>query len=165
MNTKTIKISIAFLAVAFLLASAHSALAYVPGVWDYQPRIPNNEPAFYKVPMTYDEPLVLSSTTVVNNQNTTTTKKVATTKTSTTTKDTTVRDSDTNAARELKPVVTTDEFNNNGLTALSLQGSGSFMPSSIWQRLVVIFLILVIIIIARMLGRSRTHEVHSVTAH
>ena len=37
-----------------------------------------------------------------------------------------------------------------GLTALSVRGSGSFMPSSIWQWIFVIILILVIIIISRM---------------
>jgi hypothetical protein len=166
MNTKTIKNLIIIFALVFLLAGANSALAYVPGVWDYQPSIHNNEPAFYKVPMTYDEPLATQVYTT-NNQNTTTstTKKVVTT--TNTTKNTTVNNTDTNdnAARELKPVITTDGSNNNGLTALSLAGSGSFMPSSIWQWLIVIFLILVIIIIARRLGKPHTHEVHTVTAH
>ena len=56
---------------------------------------------------------------------------------------------------------------NNGLTALSIQGSGGFMPSSIWQWFLVILLILAIIVIARMFTRSEHHEVHThtVTGH
>lgn len=41
-----------------------------------------------------------------------------------------------------------------GITALSLKGSGGFMPSSVWQWIFVIILILVIIIIARTLTRK-----------
>lgn len=41
-----------------------------------------------------------------------------------------------------------------GITALSLKGSGGFMPSSIWQWIFVIILILVIIIVARTLTRK-----------
>jgi len=55
--------------------------------------------------------------------------------------------------------------NGSNLTALSLNGSGSFMPSSVWQWLIVIALILVIIIIARSMGKKQvpgdTHSVHS----
>ena len=39
----------------------------------------------------------------------------------------------------------------NGITALSLRGSGSFMPSSIWQWILVVIFILAIIVISRML--------------
>ena len=56
--------------------------------------------------------------------------------------------------------------NGNDLAALSLAGSGGFMPSSIWQWLLVILLILIVIIIVRMLGRKpEHHEVHTVTSH
>ncbi|MDE2030925.1 MAG: hypothetical protein KGI58_01545 [Patescibacteria group bacterium] len=66
--------------------------------------------------------------------------------------------------RALPPVVTTDA-SNNGLAALSLAGTGSFMPSSLWQWLLVVLLIFVIIILARLIGRSRVHEVHTVATH
>lgn len=50
---------------------------------------------------------------------------------------------------------------NNGLTALSLGGSGSFMPSSLWQWIIVILLILIIIVIIRIISRrDDTHVVH-----
>ena len=55
----------------------------------------------------------------------------------------------------------------NGITALSLRGSGSFMPSSVWQWMFVIILILVIIIVARMFVHKPSpsdHDVH-VTTH
>jgi len=42
----------------------------------------------------------------------------------------------------------------NGITALSFRGSGSFLPSSIWQWMLVVVLILAIIIISRMLIRK-----------
>jgi len=52
----------------------------------------------------------------------------------------------------------------SNLTALSLKGSGSFMPSSIWQWLLVVALILIIIIIARTLARKPevAHDPHGV---
>ena len=52
-----------------------------------------------------------------------------------------------------------------GITALSLKGSGSFMPSSIWQWIFVIILILVIIIIARMLTNKTVVLQDSHIAH
>jgi len=165
MNTKTIKFSIAFLAVAFLLAGANSTLAYVPGVWDPQPRVSNNEPAFTKVATTYDAPVVIQ-TTPAKTVSTTTTKK---TTVATTTKPRTVASNQvtTNNASYVDQPNSNYPYNNGSqLTALSVQGSGSFMPSSIWQWLFVVFLILVIIIIARMLGRRpEHHEVHTVTSH
>src|ERR1035437_5291120 len=48
------------------------------------------------------------------------------------------------------------QVNGNGLTALSLAGSGGFMPSSIWQWIFVIILILVIVIISRMFIKKPT---------
>jgi len=56
----------------------------------------------------------------------------------------------------------------NGITALSLKGSGSFMPSSIWQWIMVIILILAIIVIARMFVRKPSpadHDIHIAHAH
>lgn len=58
--------------------------------------------------------------------------------------------------------------NNSGITALSLRGSGSFMPSSIWQWLLVIVLILIIIIIARTFVKKPSpgdHDTHAAHAH
>ena len=55
--------------------------------------------------------------------------------------------------------------NGSGITALSLRGSGSFMPSSIWQWLIVIILILTIIVISRIFIRKQTivQEFHTAT--
>jgi hypothetical protein len=55
-------------------------------------------------------------------------------------------------------------YGSGGLTALSLGGSGSFMPSSIWQWIFVVILILIIIIIARMFVKKPSpgdHDAHS----
>ena len=54
---------------------------------------------------------------------------------------------------------------NNGLTALSVNGSGSFMPSSVFQWFIVILLILGIIILARMVSKSFSKNDHAVPAH
>ncbi len=58
--------------------------------------------------------------------------------------------------------------NGNGITALSLKGSGSFMPSSIWQWILTVILILIIIIIARMFvtkPNPADHDSHVAHAH
>ena len=57
-------------------------------------------------------------------------------------------------------------YTGSGITALTLRGSGSFMPSSIWQWLIVIFLILIIIVISRMFIHKPTpQEAHTVHTH
>jgi cobalamin biosynthesis Mg chelatase CobN len=191
MNINISKNLIAFLAVAFLVSAA-SASAYVPGVWDPQPRVNANEPAFTKVPTTYDAPVVpqtvamnnynfntnngSSNTNVNPNTNTSNTSTNTKTVTKNTTTNTTkvataarVRNTNTSDSgyvssdfnNQLKPVVTTG----NNLTALSVAGSGGFMPSSVFQWFLIILLILAIIIVARMLTRSDHHEVHTVTSH
>lgn len=56
----------------------------------------------------------------------------------------------------------------NDIAALSLRGSGSFMPSSVWQWILVIVLILAIIIISRILIKKPTLEMqesHVAHAH
>ena len=61
-----------------------------------------------------------------------------------------------------------NQSNGNKITALSLKGSGSFMPSSIWQWILVVILILAIIIISRMFIRKPSpadHDVHVPHAH
>lgn len=167
--------------LAILLVSTHSASAYVPGVWEPQPRVASNEAAFTKVPTTYDAPVTPQTTPATVKTSTTTTpaKTVSTTTTKKTTVATTTQPKQvassqvyTNTAYPANVYQSDNNYPyqnyNNGseLTALSLQGSGGFMPSSVWQWLIVIFLILVIIIIARILGRRQEHhEVHTVTHH
>ena len=60
------------------------------------------------------------------------------------------------------------QVTDNGIPALSLRGSGGFMPSSIWQWILVIFLILAIIVLARMFVKKPSpsdHDVHVAPAH
>lgn len=168
MNIKSIKNPISLLVIALFAFSASTVSAYVPGVWDPTPRFQDNQPAFYKVPNPYDEPVKVQTTPVkpISNNNASTNatpKTVATTKT-TAPRAQTVQTPAPADVRDLPPVVTTG--NSNDLAALSLQGSGGFMPSSVWQWLFVILLILAIIIIARMLGRAPAHhETHTVATH
>lgn len=54
--------------------------------------------------------------------------------------------------------------NGSDITALSLNGSGSFMPSSVWQWLLVIALILIIIIISRMFVHKASPADHAAHA-
>lgn len=56
-------------------------------------------------------------------------------------------------------------YDNNGVTALSVNGSGSFMPSSVFQWFLLILLILGIIIIARMVSKSFSKDPHGATVH
>ena len=95
---------------------------------------------------------------VVNNYYPTTTRVVTSTTPSTTTTNTT---NNTTTPVSTTPAVEASNPNGSvlgasaaGITALSLRGSGSFMPSSIWQWILVIILILTIIIIARIMIRK-----------
>lgn len=108
-------------------------------------------------------------TPIVNNYYTTPAPVVASSTNTVTTPATTQTDNSVNVKNAnttdgtLKPL--TDTAGNN-LTALSLNGSGGFMPSSVWQWLLVIALILIIIIIARILGRKpAANSPHGVPAH
>lgn len=108
-------------------------------------------------------------TTVVNNYYqaapATTAKTSTTTKTTTDTSDTSAYN--TNGVYSSSNSLGASAYG-NGITALSFRGSGSFMPSSIWQWMLVIVLILIIIIIARILMKKPTLEVqeaHSAHAH
>ena len=63
-------------------------------------------------------------------------------------------------------IVTTPVIDNNGVTALSVRGSNSFMPSSVFQWIILILIILAIIVIARMIARkSQTNDPHAVPVH
>lgn len=58
------------------------------------------------------------------------------------------------------------QVDTNGVTALSLKGSGSFMPSSLFQWIMFILLVLAIIIVARMVARrSAANNAHTVVVH
>ena len=83
MNITTIKNSITFLLVAFALVSAQSTFAYVPGVWDPQPRVNVNEPAFFSVPLTYDKPVMTQAIPVAKNTQTNTSSNTTYTKNTT----------------------------------------------------------------------------------
>jgi hypothetical protein len=98
------------------------------------------------------------------------TQSVATVKKSTTSKSTTnvsnTSTSNTNDANSGN-VLGASAYN-SGITALSLRGSGGFMPSSIWQWLLVIILILIIIVISRSLVKKPSpgdHDTHVAHVH
>ncbi|HLP86969.1 MAG TPA: hypothetical protein VK153_03825 [Candidatus Paceibacterota bacterium] len=60
------------------------------------------------------------------------------------------------------------QVSGNGIPALTLRGSGGFMPSSIWQWILVVFLILAIIVLARMFVKKPSpadHDAHGAHAH
>ncbi len=165
--------------LVLMLVSFQTASAYVPGLWDPQPRPVNSNPTFSTpVSTAYTTPVAptpVTNTTVTTVTNPTPTPAPTPTVARTTTTRRVV------VARNPAPVTTvaptytaTSQVNQypypdngNQLTALSVNGNGGFMPSSIWQWLLVILLILVIIIIARMLGRRphEVHEMHTVTSH
>ena len=176
MKIKTPKNLIAVGVLAIMVLGAHSvAYAYVPGIWDPQPRIQTGESAFTEVPDT-DTTYVDPTTEVAPSpQVTYVYENAPVTQTPPTTQviyrtlpagQTTVVN--TSSPSNLPPVVSGDQSNtasgfgpdtsNNGLAALSLNGSGGFMPSSVWQWLLVVFLILIVIIIARMFKKPQPHH-------
>jgi hypothetical protein len=55
-------------------------------------------------------------------------------------------------------------YDENGVTALSVAGSGGFMPSSIWQWFLLVLLILAIVIVARMVSKTFSNN-HGAVAH
>lgn len=119
---------------------------------NYQPTpVPVVNNYYYK-----DESVKTSSTVSSTTKSTT----QANTKTKTNASDSNVK-SDSNTA-DSEDVFSTDS---NGLTALSFRGSGGFLPSSFWQWLIVIFLILAIIILTRMISRSHRNDVHGAPVH
>ena len=100
-------------------------------------------------------------TSIVNNYYQTVPATIAKTSATTTAKTTT----DTNNSLGASAYNSYSQASSNGLTALSLRGSGGFMPSSIWQWIFVIILILVIIVISRMFIRKQTVAQESHTSH
>jgi len=155
MKNKTPKNLIVIGAVAIMLfGAARTTYAYVPGVWDPQPRVQTNEPTFIQAPIEYDAPVQRQ---VVEAQEPYTyyyspTPVPPKTQTRTITRTVYV---DQNGATvqqgNLPPVVEnpTNSTDNNGLTALSFQGNGGFFPSSIWQWILVVLLIFAVVVIAR----------------
>lgn len=58
------------------------------------------------------------------------------------------------------------QVDTNGVTALSLKGSGSFLPSSLFQWIMFILLVLAIIVVARMVAKkSAANNAHTVVVH
>lgn len=161
-----------------------------PVGYEYQPVVFNNNPVYppYTGQNTYyqQQPVYVPTTTtitakptssVVNNYYYSTAP--ATTKTSTTTTNTSASNPTLipNTTTSNIPANTSGvNYNNglgasaytpygNGITALSLKGSGGFLPSSVWQWIIVFFLILIIIIIARMFVHKQTPGEHTVVNH
>jgi len=184
MNNITTKNLIALGVLAIFFVSSQSALAYVPGVWDPQPRIVTNEPGFTIVPMPKDTAPVVQTTSTSNTYSSTqvapvktvaitpvkSTKTVATTST-TTNRTSTASTSNTQASALNQNgtnypynTVYSGGVNSNGLTALSVAGTNSFMPDTIFEWILVILLILAIIVIVRRITRREDHEFHHVVA-
>jgi hypothetical protein len=88
-----------------------------------------------------------TTTKVATATTTKTTTNVTNTKTNTVDNTNT---SDTNNSDVLSANVYNSRTNNSNIPALTLQGSGGFMPSSIWQWMLVVVLILIIVILSRL---------------
>lgn len=56
-------------------------------------------------------------------------------------------------------------YDNNGVTALTVKGSGGFMPTSVFQWFMLILIILAIVIIARMISKTFSNGAHGAPAH
>jgi hypothetical protein len=62
-------------------------------------------------------------------------------------------------------VVTPMAYDTNGVTALTVGGSGGFMPTSVFQWIILILIILGIVIIARMISRTFSRDSHGAPVH
>ncbi|MCC6323701.1 hypothetical protein IT400_02825 [Candidatus Nomurabacteria bacterium] len=121
----------------------------------------------------YNGPVNTTNTTNGANTNTTTNKNTTTTKTTTNNKtatNTTTRANDTNTTTTnvSNERVNSDQASGlsaNSLSALSLQGSNTFMPDTVWEWICVFFLLLIIIILIRQFRKQGSHEVHTVAHH
>lgn len=158
-NTKVNQIAVIG-ALAIFLLSSNNAFAYVPGVWDYQPRLNNPGELFTEgtatpvaeVPQPQQNPAPQATPT----------QPKASTQTSSPKKVTVAKNTTSPTSEKAEQV---DSVQENDLTALSLAGSGGFMPSSVWQWILVIFLILIIIILARQFSKKKTSHADPHTAH
>jgi hypothetical protein len=119
------------------------------------PSVVNN----YYYPTTYTTPKVATATNNTTTSTVKTTEKVIDNKeNNNNTTNTSNSNSDYNNYLGASAYNSSYQTPDNRITALTLRGSGSFMPSSIWQWIFVIILILAIIIIARMLSRKNHEE-------
>lgn len=107
----------------------------------------------------------------VSTNNSSTNKSTTVTRTSNTTSNK-VATSNTNNNSNKEVAGTTNVSNTegsnlsaNGLTALSLQGSDSFLPDTVWEWICVFFLILIIIILIRQFKGKPSHDVHHAAPH
>lgn len=174
MNNKTIKNLILSGMLAFIFTTANSASAYVPGMWDPQPDAESSQ--FTTVIYNTEDPIVIAANTNTISTTTTQTSPVVTSPTTNTTPvaqthttkpatskpKTTVKSNSSNL-----PVVNTNPTDNTSdLTALSINGSGGFMPSSFFQWFLVVLLILAIILVARKVAnKPAQHGAQPAGAH
>ena len=174
MNNKTSKNLILLGALAVFLASSSAALAYVPGVWDPQPRVVTNEAGFTIVPMPKDTPVVVQTkstpTPVVAQAAPIKTVSITPVKKSETTLYNNTNTSNPNGVNGMYNQNNSgypyNSYNNGSdITALSLNGSNSFMPDTVFEWILVVLLILAIIVIIRRITRPADHDVHVVTGH
>jgi hypothetical protein len=176
---------ILFFAIANSTFAAYGHYAYStdPVGYEYQPSMPmyypqpvtNNPiyPAYYQQPVVYPTTTAAKPTTsVVNNYYYQTAPATKTTTTTNTTSNTPtfIPVSDTSRVNTSNGLGASaynayPQTTGNGITALSLRGSGSFMPSSIWQWILVVILILAIIVIARMFVHKPDPADHDVHIH
>jgi hypothetical protein len=150
---KTIKNLITFGSFALIFTVTSVVSAYVPGVWDPSPRLETN-PAFTTV----------VSMNVDNTQLTTkeipekVTPKQEEPVKKTTTPSTVKKIATEKSVTKTEKTDTTKVSDDNNLTALSFKGNGGFMPSSVWQWILVVLLILAIIILARMIAKPASNK-------
>ncbi|MFA6515375.1 MAG: hypothetical protein WCT42_03900 [Candidatus Paceibacterota bacterium] len=130
------------------------------------PPVVNN----YYYPTTYTTPKVATTTSNTNNTTSTTQRTYTNNQVAPSTSNTNTVDYNNSgysnslgASAYNSTGYSNQTKNSSKITALSLRGSGSFMPSSIWQWILVVILILAIIVIARMFVRKPSpgdHDAH-----
>ncbi len=149
MKNKTFHSVISASVALFGLFASQVALAYVPGVWDVDaPRVMNSSSPFVEISS--------PATPTTTNQSQTTNTQSATKQTQTTSstsqasvKKTTSVAKKTTTSAVAKKTADTASVDKNALTASAGKSSQNFMPDTIIEWLLVIFLIAIIVILSR----------------
>ncbi len=158
MKNKTMHNFITTGVLAIMLFSAQSAFAYVPGVWELQPRTALPESPFIEAPVT-----VSASTTTQSS-----TQSTATSSSSSNTTQTQSQAKKTTTVAKKAPVASTAKSTTqtpveNTLTASAAGSSSNFMPDTILEWIFVVLLIAAIIILSRKITQKPAP--HGAPAH
>lgn len=119
----------------------------------------------YANPTVSTAPARTVAVATVKKASTTTTTKTVASNTNTNTNTTSNSSNLGASAASSYPSTNYTTSNNNGLTALTLFGNSGFLPNTVFEWMLTIFLILVLILLVRQLRPVHAHDPHSAPVH